>query len=80
MWAFAEPLRYVVNFDLYHGAKCGNTSRATDKTWGLGETVVLSHLDVMPKNTCYGLFMDTFFTSFRPLKFLASNNIQISET
>ena len=48
MCVLAEPLRYVVKFDPYQGAKCGNATRATNKTWGLGETVVLSLLDVLP--------------------------------
>ena len=50
MWVLAEPLSYVVNFDPYQGARCDNTTRATDKTWDFGETVVLSLLDVLPQN------------------------------
>ena len=80
MWVLAEPLGYVVKFDPYQGAKCGNATRATNKTWGLGETVVLSLLDVLPQNICYRVFMDNFFTSLRLLKFLVSNNIRASGT
>ena len=40
MWVLAELIGYVVNFDPYQGAKCGNTTRATDKTWVFGETIV----------------------------------------
>ena len=63
MWVLAEPLGDVVNFDPYQSAKCGNTTRVTDKTCGLGETVVLSLLDVLPQNICYRVFMDNVFTS-----------------
>ena len=47
MWVLVELLGYVVNIDPYQGAKCGNTTRA-DKTCALGETIVLSLLDVLP--------------------------------
>ena len=63
MWVLAEPLGDVVNFDPYQSAKCGNTTRVTDKTCGLGETVVLSLLDGLPQNICYRVFMDNVFTS-----------------
>ena len=78
MWMPAESLGYFVNYDPYQGAKCGNTTRATDKTWALGETVVLSLSDALPQNICYRVFMDNFFTSLSLLKFLASNNIRTS--
>ena len=42
MWVVAESLGYVVNFDPYQGAKNGMSTSAGKKTWGLGETVVLS--------------------------------------
>ena len=76
----AEPFGCAVNFDTYQGAKCDITTRATDKTWGLGEMVVLSLLDVLPQKIWYRVFMDNFFTSLRLLKFLASNNIRPSGT
>lgn len=38
----AELHVYVANFDPFHDVKCGNTTRAADKTCGLGETVVLT--------------------------------------
>ena len=60
MWVLAEPLGYVVNFHTYQGAKNGHPTRATDITWALGESVVLSLLDIMPQNTCYIFFMDVF--------------------
>ena len=75
MWVHAEPLDYVVKFDPYQGAKCVNTTRATDKTWSYGEMAVLSIIDVLPQNICCRIFMDHFFTTLRLLKFLAANNI-----
>ena len=30
MWVFEEPLGYVVNFDLYQCAKCGNITRGNE--------------------------------------------------
>ena len=74
----AESFGYVVYYDRYQDAKSGNTTRATDKTWALGETVVLSLLDVLRQNICYRVFVDNFFTSLSLLKFLASNNIRTS--
>ena len=41
MWVPAEPYGYAVNLDPYQGGKCGNTITASNKTWGLEETVVL---------------------------------------
>lgn len=70
MCVLAELLGYVIKFDPYRGVKCGNTTRATYKTWCLRETIVLSLLDVLPQNICYRIFMDESL-----LKFLASNNI-----
>jgi len=80
MWVLAEPLGYVVNFDPYQGAKSRGSVRANENNWGLGETVVLSLMDVLPSDTCYRVFMDNFFTSFRLLQFLAKNNIRASGT
>ena len=48
----AKHLGYVVNFDLDHIAKNGMSTRANDKTWGLGVTVVLSPLDDLAKEMC----------------------------
>ena len=52
MWVLAESNGYLINFDPYQGAKNGKSARANDKTWGLGEIVVLSLLDVLPENVC----------------------------
>ena len=78
MWVLAELLGYVVNFDPYQGAKFGNTTRATDRTWVFGEMIVLSLLDVLPQNMFYRVFMDNFFTSLYLLKFLILINIGAS--
>ena len=75
MCVLAELLGYVIKFDPYRSVKCGNTTRATNKTWCLRETIVLSLLDVLPQNICYIIFMDKSL-----LKFLASNNIWASGT
>ena len=80
MWVLAELLGYVVNFDPYQGAKFGNTTRATDRTWVFGEMIVLSFLDVLPQNMFYRVFMDNFFTSLYLLKFLILINIGASGT
>ena len=79
MWVLVELLGYVVNIDPYQGAKCGNTTRA-DKTCALGETIVLSLLDVLPQNICYRVFTDNFFTSLYLLNFFAISNIGASGT
>ena len=75
MWVRAEPLDYVVKFDPYQGAKCVNTTRATDKTWCYEETAALLIIDVLLQNICCRVFMDHFFTTLCLLKFLAANNI-----
>ena len=80
MWVLAEHLGYVVTFNPYQGAKSSGPTRTSDKTWGLGEIVVLTILDAMPQNTAYRVFMDNFFTSMRLFNFLAANNIQASGT
>ena len=80
MWVLAESLGYVINFDTYQGAKNGMSMRASEKNWRLGETVVLSLLDALPKETCYRVFMVNFFTSIWLLEFLATNSIRASET
>ena len=46
----------------------------------LGETVVFSVLKALPKETCYRVFMNNFFTSFRLVEVLATNNIRASGT
>ena len=69
MWVLAEPLVDVVNFDPYQGAKNGMLSRANEKTWVLGETVVLSLLDALPKQTCYIVFMENSLYPFGYLSF-----------
>ena len=80
IWVFAELLGYVVYTDPYQGAKNGMSTGTSEQTLGLGETVVLSLLDALPKETCYRVFMDNFFRSFRLLEFLAANNIRASGT
>ena len=80
MWVLAESLGYVINFDTYQGAKNGMSMRASEKNWRLGETVVLSLLHALPKETCYRVFMVNFFTSIWLLEFLATNSIRASET
>ena len=42
IWVFAELLGYVVYTDPYQGAKNGMSTRTSEQTLGLGETVVLS--------------------------------------
>ena len=76
----AESNGYVINFDPYQGAKIGKSARANDKTWGLGEIVVLSLLDVLPENVCYRVTTDYFFTSFRLVQFLATKKIRATGT
>ena len=80
MWVLAESNGYVINFDPYQGAKNGKSAKANDKTWGLGEIVILSHLDVLPENVCYRVTTDNFFTSFRLVQFLATNKIGATRT
>ena len=76
MWILCKRLGYVVNFHPSQGAKNGMSMRAIEKAWGLGETVALSLLDVLPKETCYRAFMDNFFTFFRLFECLATKNIR----
>ena len=64
MRVLAESNGYVINFDPYQGAKNGKTAGANDKTWGLGEIVVLSLLHVLPENVCYRVTTDNFFYVF----------------
>ena len=80
IWVLAELLGYVVYTDPYQGAKNGMSTRTSEQTLGLGVTVVLSLLDTLPKETCYRVFMDNVFRSFRLLEFLAANNIRGSGT
>ena len=63
MWVLAETLGYVVNFDPCQGPKNGTSTRASKKTWGLGETVVLSLLDGLTKEMC--------LTSLHPFNYLS---------
>ena len=74
MWVLAESFGYVVQFDPYQGAKLGASHRSSPVSWGLGETLVLSLLDVLPA----GVSFDNFFTSLRLLQHLGSNNIRAS--
>ena len=78
MWVLAESNGYVINFDPYQGAKNGKKHHSSETSWGLGETVVLSLLDVMSENIGYHVFIDHIFTSFRLIQHLASNNIRAS--
>ena len=63
MWVLAELLGCcVIKIDPYQGAKCGNTTRATYKTWNLGETIVLLLLDVSPqKHLLYSFHVQLFY-------------------
>ena len=78
MWVLAESNGYVINFDPYQGAKNGKKHHSSEISWGLGETVVLSLLDVMLENIGYHVFIDNVSTSFRLIQHLASNNIRAS--
>ena len=53
MCTLAEANGYVIQFDPYSGANSGITYRATSKTWGLGEVVILKLLDVFPEHVAY---------------------------
>lgn len=72
------PLVYAVSFHPYQDAKSGNTTRATYKAWGFGETVVLMVDFYMLYRKTFAIeFSGTiFFPSFCLLKCLASNNIR----
>ena len=80
MWVLAESTGYVINFDPYEGAKGKAPTRSSPTTWGLGEKVVLSLLEVLPKGKAYSVFIDNYFTSFRLLKHLKENGIQATGT
>ena len=56
------------------------STRASEKTWRLGGTVALSLHDVLSKEMRYRVFTDNFFTFFRLLEFLATNNVSASGT
>ena len=53
MWLLAESLGYVVNFEPYQRAKNGMSTRASERTWGLWKTVILSLFDALPKKKHY---------------------------
>ena len=65
MWVLADVRGYVIHFEIYQGAKNGKVVKATPTSWGLGEQVVLSFLEVLPINVSYNVFFDNYFTSFR---------------
>ena len=76
MWVLAESFGHVVQFDPYQGAKLGASHRSSPVSWGLGETVVLSLLDVLPAGVSYRVIFDKLFTSFRLLQHLGSLQAQ----
>ena len=80
IWVLAESNSHVINFDPHQGAKNGRSTKASATTWGLGEKVVLSLLEVLPKNRSYNVFFDNYFTSLRLLKHLHNNNIRATGT
>ena len=57
MLILAESLGYVVNFDPYQGAKNGMSTRASERTWGIWKTVILSLLDALPKEKYYRSYL-----------------------
>ena len=80
MWVMAEAFGYVLDFDVYQGAKGGKTSKSSASTWGLGEKVVLRAAETLPQDSSQHIFMDNFFTSFRLLKHLREHNINATGT
>ena len=64
MWVLEKSNGYVVQFDLYQGAKDQNLSRKSAVNRGLGEKVVLDFLNSLRQKLSYHVFFDTFFTSF----------------
>ena len=80
MWVLVESNGYLINFDLYQGAKGRTSTQVSPTTWGLGEKVVLLFLEVLPKRISYNVFFDNYFTSFRLLKHLQINGIRATGT
>ena len=80
MWVLAESLGYVIKFEPYQGAKNGRSCISSDKQWGLGESVVLSLLSVLPKSPSFTVFFDNFFTSFRLIKHLDNHGFRAAGT
>ena len=79
-WVLAETSGYVIQFDPYQGVKNGNACRSSSTTWGLGESVVLSLAESLPKDGAQHIFIDNFFTSFRLLKHLSAHGIAATGT
>lgn len=65
MWVLATSDGYVIQLDLYVGAKKVGPTRSSAKTWGLGEAVVLDLLEELPQDVSYHLFIDNYFTSLQ---------------
>lgn len=80
MWVLAESSGYVLQFDPYAGAKSGRKQHSSTNSWGLSENVVLSLCEALPKDDAQHVYMDNYFTSFRLLDRLASNDIQATGT
>ena len=53
---------------------------ANEKNWGLGESVVLSLLGVLPKQVSFSVYFDNFFTSFRLVKHLEDHGFRATGT
>ena len=60
MWVLAQSNRYVLQFDLYQGAKEKSPARRSTRLWGLGKKVVLELLYSLPRYGTYHVFCDNF--------------------
>ena len=80
MWVMAETSGYVIDFDVYQGAKNGASAKSSSTSWGLGEKVVLRACETLPQDHTQHIFMDNFFTSFRLLKHLKNHKIYATGT
>ena len=74
-WVLAQETGYVIQFDPYQGAKIGGKRVAPEMPWGLGEHVVVTLLEVLPKDVSY----DNYFTSLRLMEHLVTNNRHIEQ-
>ena len=70
----------MTNCDPYQGANGVTSTKASPTTWGLGEKVVRSLLEVLPERVSHNVFFDNYFTSIRLLKHLRNNGIRATGT
>ena len=70
----AEAYCYVVQFRSYQGAKKGKQAAFFTK-WGLGQNVVLGHMECLTPTFSFHICMDNYFLSFCLLTHAGVNNI-----